>query len=104
MLVHDWPGFHRDDGFRSGWAITQSTVGSFGVVVFPPLFNQDLRFPQAVEDLPVQQFISELAVVAFNEAVLLGLSRRDVVPIDACILNPLEDRHAGELSAVTPSE
>ena len=35
-----------------------------------------------------------------DEAILLGLSRRDVMPIDACVLNPLQDCHAGELSAV----
>jgi len=50
--------------------------------------------------------VSELQGVAqtFNEAVLLGLSRRDVMPIDAGFLDPLEDRHAGELGAITPLE
>ena len=57
MLVHDWPRFHRDDGFRGRWAVAQSTVRAFGVVVFPPFFDQDLGFPQRVEDLPVQQFV-----------------------------------------------
>ncbi len=38
-------GFHRDDGFQCRWAITLSTVGPLGVVVFPPLFDQDLYFP-----------------------------------------------------------
>jgi len=42
---------------------------------------------------------AKLAVEAFDEAVLLGLSRRDVMPIDTRFLNPFEDRHAGELSA-----
>jgi len=39
MLVHDWPGFHRNDGLRGRWAVAQSTVGSPGVVVFPPFFQ-----------------------------------------------------------------
>ncbi len=44
MLLHDWPGFHRDDGFAGRWAVAQSTVWSFGVVVFPPAFDYDLGF------------------------------------------------------------
>ena len=59
MLVHDRPGFHRDDGFGGRWAVAQSTVGSLGVVVFPPLFNQDLPFAKAVEDLAIEQFVAE---------------------------------------------
>ncbi len=43
---------------------------------------------------------TQFAIEAFDEAVLLGFSGRDIVPIDARILNPFEDRHAGELSAV----
>ena len=53
MLVHDRPGLHRDDGFRGWWAVAQSTVGSLGVVVFPPAFDDDLSFTQRVEDLSV---------------------------------------------------
>ena len=65
MLVHDWPRLHRNDGFLGRWAEAQGTMWSLGVVVFPPLFNQDLRLPQAVEDLAVQQFISKVGVEAF---------------------------------------
>lgn len=48
----------------------------------------------------VERLVSQFAVEAFNEAVLLGLSRRDVMPIDADCLNPFKDRRAGELRAV----
>ena len=32
---------------------------AFGVVVPPPALDDDLRLPQGVEDLPVQQLVSE---------------------------------------------
>jgi len=42
----------------------------FYVVVFSPLFNQDLGFTQAVKYLSIQQFISEARVEAFTVSVL----------------------------------
>ena len=53
MLVHDRPGCHRDDGFRSRWAVAQNTVWSLRVVVFSPFFDDDLRLFQVVEDLAI---------------------------------------------------
>ena len=70
MLVHDWPLVHRDDGFRCRWAVAQCTVWSLGVVVFPPLFDQDLGLSQAVEDLSVKEFVPEAGVEAFAVPVL----------------------------------
>ena len=54
--MHDWPLVHRDDGFWRWWAVTQSTVWSFGVVMGPPAFNDDLGLAQRIEGLAVQQF------------------------------------------------
>ena len=59
MLAHSRAGFHRDDDFRGRRAIAQGTVWSLGIVVFPLLFNQDLRLPQALEELTVQQLVAE---------------------------------------------
>ncbi len=70
MLVHDRPGIHRNDGFRGWRAVAQSTVRSLGVVVFPPLFDDDLRLFQGVEDFAVQQFVPEAGIEAFTVAVL----------------------------------
>ena len=53
MLVHDRPGCHRHDGFWGWRAVAQSTVRSLGVVVFPPVFDDDLRLFQGVEDFAV---------------------------------------------------
>ena len=59
MLVHGRSLVYWDDGLRGWRAVTQSTVWSNGVVVPPPLLDDDLRLLQAVEDLPVEQFIPE---------------------------------------------
>ena len=56
MLVHDWRGIHRNDSFRGWWAVAQSTVGPLRIVVFPPFFDDDLRFLQGIEDFAVLQF------------------------------------------------
>ena len=40
-------------GFRGWWAVAQSTVGSPGVAVCPPAFDDNLSFAQRVEDLSV---------------------------------------------------
>lgn len=52
----------------------------------------------------IQAFVSQLSIETLDEAILLGLAWRDIVPIYTRILNPFEDRHADELGAVTPSE
>ncbi len=68
---------------------------------------------QRAEERFIEAFISQLAVKAFNEAVLLGLVPlhgntckacvrvgRNVVPINGSLLNPFEDRHTGELGSI----
>lgn len=44
---------------------------------------------QRAEERFIEAFISQLAVEAHHEAILLGLSRRDVMPIDTGFLNHL---------------
>ena len=55
--MHEWAGFHCDDGFWSRWAVAQCTVSSLGVVVYQPLLDQDLSLTGAVEDVTIEQFI-----------------------------------------------
>jgi hypothetical protein len=74
------------------------------VVILLPFFKRFAGTAQCAKQRFVKSFVSQFAVETFNEAVLLGLSRRDVMPIDASFLDPLEDRHAGELGAITPLE
>ena len=48
----------------------------------------------------VEQFVAQAAVETFDEGVLLRLARGDVMPLDAGLLRPAQDRHAGQLGAV----
>ncbi len=53
MLVHGLPLVYWDDGFRGWRAVAQSTVWSNGVVVPPPLLDDDLCLFEGVEDLAI---------------------------------------------------
>ena len=72
MLVHGGPLGHRDDGFRGGRAVAQSTVWSDGVVVASLLFDDDLSRLQSVEDLPIKQFVPEAGIEGLAVSVLPG--------------------------------
>src|SRR5210317_854543 len=100
MLVHDRPGFHRNDGFRSWWAVAQCTVRSFSVVVFSPFFDQDLCLFQRVEDLAVQKFISKPCIEAFAVSVLPRRARLNVGGLSADRCNPITDGLSNELWAI----
>ena len=43
--------------------------------MFPPFFNDDQRFPKAVEDLSVAQFISEPAVEARTVSIKIYINQ-----------------------------
>ena len=63
---------HLNDGFWGGRAVAQCTVGSFGVVMLSPLFDQNLCFLEAVKDLTIQEFIPKASVEALAVAILPG--------------------------------
>ncbi len=48
----------------------QCTVGSVGVVLDPPCFDNDLGFEQRAELLDVQQLVADAAVEALDVGVL----------------------------------
>jgi len=73
-----------------------------GIVILPPFFQRFAGIGQRTEKRLVQTFVPQLAVIAFDKAVLLGVRGCDVMPIEPSILNPFEDSHAGELGAVVP--
>ena len=62
---------HGPNGLWSRRLVAERAVRSHGVVMPPPLFDQDRFFPQRVEDLAIQQLIPELAVEAFIVSVPL---------------------------------
>ena len=45
---------------------------SLSVVVSAPLFDQDLCFPERIEDLPVEQLVPEAGIEALDIGVLPG--------------------------------
>jgi hypothetical protein len=60
--VRDRPLVHRDDAFRCGWTITQGAVWPDRVVVAAPVFDEYLGLAQRVEDLAVEEFVTEPAL------------------------------------------
>jgi hypothetical protein len=71
------------------------------IVVVAPCRNQLAGMAQPDEEVLVQAFVPEPAVEALHEAVLHGLARRDVVPLDMALLLPLQDGVRGQLGAVS---
>jgi hypothetical protein len=45
-------------------------VGPDGVVVAAPFLDQDMGFPQRVEELTVEEFIAEVGIEALTVAIL----------------------------------
>ena len=101
--MHDRPWVHRDDGFRGWRAVAKSAVWSFCVVVLPPLFDQDLRLGQAVEDFAVEQLIAEPGVEALAISVLPWRTGLDVGRSGANGGDPVPHRLCDELRAVVGS-
>ena len=98
--MHDRPLVHWDGGFRGRRAVAQCTVRSFRVVVSPPLLDQDLSLLEAIEDLAIEQFVSETGVEALAVSVLLWATRLNVgrAGTDSC--NPVANCLRHELRAV----
>ena len=69
------------------------------VVVVSPTSQHLPGMRETVEHF-VQTFVAELSVEAFDEAILLRLSRRDIVPGDASFVRPFRDGARSQLSAV----
>ena len=69
------------------------------IVVVPPAGDAAAGVAEALEDLLVQKLVAQPTVEALHEAVLLRLARRDVVPFDALLLLPAQDRPTGQLDS-----
>ena len=70
------------------------------VVVMAPSRQHFSGVGEAIEDILVEAFVPQFPIEAFNEAILLRLARRDVVPGDAGLVLPFQDRPAGQFRAV----
>jgi len=74
------------------------------VVIVAPQGQLSAGIGQAVEDLLVQAFVAQAAIEGLDVAVLLRLAGIDVMPFDAVLVGPLQDRLAGELGSVVSAE
>ena len=94
----------RQDCFWRRRAIAERRVGSLGVVMMSPSFDQHLGFTERGEDLGVQQLVPEFTVEAFVVAVFPGAPRRDVEGFDPNLGQPFPHRRGHELRTVIRSD
>ena len=88
--------------------IAECAVRSLYIVVFPPAFDDDLCFSQAVEERSVQQFVAEPGIEALDRALLPRATRFDdgclctaasiQLRIATCSLNRTTEGHGSVLS------
>ena len=100
MLVDGWPLVYWDDGFRGWRAPAQSTVWSDGVVVSPPLFDDDLSLLQGVEHLPIKQFVPEAGIEGLAVSVLPRRAGFNVGGFGTDSLDPVPDGPGHELRSI----
>ncbi len=79
-------------------------MGPDGVVVPPPPFGKHLRLEECVEDLPLHQFVTELAIETLDVAVLPERLRLDVERLYADASQPLPDSLRRELAPVVAAD
>lgn len=70
----------------SGCQPAKTAVRTHGVVVRPPCFNDPSRRSQRWEQVLVQALVAQATIKAFDEAVLLRLAGREVMPLDPGVL------------------
>jgi hypothetical protein len=63
-----------------------------------------LRLFNAVDDVLIQSFVPDGAVVALDVGVLLGLSRQNVRQGDTLLFSPIQQCLTVIFRAITPSE
>jgi hypothetical protein len=73
----------RCRGFRGRRSVAKAAVRADRVVMPPPGLDQYLGFGEAVEDLTVEQFVTQRPVEAFVVAILPGRCRSDVKRLHA---------------------
>ena len=69
------------------------------VVVLAPLFDDDLRFLEAIKDFAVQKLVAQLAIEALAISVLPWTSWFDVERFRADASEPIANRMPGELAS-----
>ncbi len=80
--------------------VIQGRVRAFGVVVRDPGGDHDTCMSQVPEHGLVEQLVAHSPIEAFDETVLHGLSRRDVVPFYPMLGAPPQDRVTGQFRPI----
>lgn len=70
------------------------------VVVDPPFLDEAVNCCHAAEQVLVEAFVAEAAAQVLEEAVLGRLTGGNVVPLEAIVLLPLQERPRRQLGAV----
>ncbi len=94
------PSRARQDRFRRGRPVPESTVRLQGVVVPPPSLDQHLGLLQRMKDFPVEQLIAQLAFERFIVPVLPWAAALDEQRAHADPLQPGANDLDGELAAI----
>ena len=94
----------RLERFGDGWSVPRRAVRPKRVVLFSPPFDQGLRFPQRVEDLSLEQLVSQLSVERLDVTVLPGASRLDEESFDVQSLEPIANGFSCEFRSVVGAD
>jgi len=79
-------------------------VRPVGVVVDPPLLDEHFGFQQGTEEFPVEAFVAQFVVEAFDVAVFPGRARPDIDCFDLVFLEPVADGIGDELRPVVAAD
>lgn len=71
-----------------------------GIAIGPPGFDNAGRLTETVEQVHVETFVPQPAIERFHKRILRRLYGCNVVPFDAGLLHPYQDRVTGLLRAV----
>lgn len=91
------------DRFRRRLLAARQAAWSRRVEVLASAFDEDSRFPKRVEELAVEQLISELAARALNIAILPWASRLDAKRFHADLVESVTHGAEGDLRAIQSS-
>jgi len=80
--------------------VAERGVRPHGIVVPPPLLDHDLGLGQRVEDLAVEQFVSEFTVERFHVAVLPRAAGFDLGGLGPDRGDPFAQRRSDELRPI----
>ena len=95
-------GWHEH--LRCGSAVADRGMRANGIVVAPPALDDDLGLAQGVEDLAVEQLVTQARVEALDEPVLPRAAGGDVGGLCADGGDPLLHRLGNELRAVVRTD